>query len=108
MIQTINLHDFRNAFQAAGRGEQFTYEGLGVLFDYLTAYEDDTGEQIDLDVIGLCCEYAESTPEDIARDYDIDLEGIDLADAFKPVLEYLDDTTTVCGTTDDTIIFQLF
>ncbi len=51
MIQTINLHDFRNAFQAAGRGEQFTYEGLGVLFDYLEQYEQDTGEQIELDVI---------------------------------------------------------
>ena len=108
MIQTINLHDFRNAFQAAGRGGQFTYEGLGVLFDYLEQYEQDTGEQIELDVIGLCCEYAESTPEDIARDYDIDLEGIDLADAFQPILEYLDDTTTVCGTTDDTIIYSQF
>ena len=108
MIQTINLHDFRNAFQAAGRGEQFTYEGLEVLFDYLEQYEQDTGEQIDLDVIGLCCEYAESTPEDIARDYDIDLEGIDLADAFKPVLEHLEQHTSICGNTDDTIIFQLF
>ena len=108
MIQTINLHDFRNAFQAAGRGQQFTYEGLEVLFDYLEQLEYDTGNSIDLDVIGLCCDYDESTPEEIARDYDIDLEGIDLADAFKPVIEHLEQETSICGTTDDTIIFQLF
>jgi hypothetical protein len=108
MIQTVNLHDFRNAFQAAGRGEQFTYEGLEVLFDYLEQYEQDTGEQIELDIIALCCEYAEGTPEEIARDYDIDLEGIDLADAFKPVIEHLEQHTSICGTTDDRIIFQLF
>lgn len=59
MIQTVNLHDFRKAFQAAGRGEQFTYKGLGVLFDYLEQLEYDTGSSIDLDVIGLCCDYAE-------------------------------------------------
>jgi len=108
MIQTINLRDFRNAFQAAGRGEQFTYEGLEVLFDYLEQLEYDTGSSIDLDVIGLCCDYAESTPEEIARDYDIDLEGIDLANAFKPVLEYLEEATSVCGMTDDTIIYLQF
>jgi hypothetical protein len=108
MIQTINLHDFRNAFQAAGRGEQFTYEGLEVLFDYLEQYEQDTGEQIELDVIGLCCEYAESTPEDIARDYDIEIDGLDLADAFQPVIEHLEQETSICGTTDDTIIYLQF
>jgi hypothetical protein len=108
MIQTINLHDFRNAFQAAGRGEQFTYEGLEVLFDYLEQYEQDTGEQIDLDVIGLCCEYAEGTPEEIARDYDIEIDGLDLADAFQPVIEHLEQETSICGTTDDTIIYLQF
>jgi hypothetical protein len=108
MIQTINLHDFRNAFQAAGRGEQFTYEGLKVLFDYLEQYEQDTGEQIELDIIALCCEYAESTPEEIARDYDIEIDGLDLADAFQPVIEHLEQHTSICGTTDDRIIFQLF
>jgi hypothetical protein len=108
MIQTVNLHDFRNAFQAAGRGEQFTYEGLEVLFDYLEQLEYDTGSSIDLDVIGLCCEYAESTPEEIARDYDIEIDGLDLADAFQPVLEHLEQQTSICGTTDDTIIYLQF
>jgi hypothetical protein len=108
MIQTINLHEFRNAFQAAGRGEQFTYKGLEVLFDYLEQLEYHTGSSIDLDVIGLCCDYAESTPEEIARDYDIEIDGLDLADAFKPVIEHLEEQTSICGTTDDTIIYLQF
>ena len=35
MIQTINVSDFRDAFKACGRADQFSYEGLGALFDYL-------------------------------------------------------------------------
>jgi len=43
MYQTINSYDFENAFRKAGRHEQFSYDGKKVLFDYLEAYEDDTG-----------------------------------------------------------------
>jgi hypothetical protein len=42
-----------------GRGDQFSYEGLIALFDYLEMLEDDIGEPIELDVISLCCEYSE-------------------------------------------------
>jgi hypothetical protein len=42
-----------------GRGDQFSYEGLIALFDYLEMLEDDIGEPIELDVIGLCCDYSE-------------------------------------------------
>jgi hypothetical protein len=111
MIQTVNLHDFRNAFQAAGRGEQFTYEGLEVLFDYLEQYEQATGEQIELDVIGLCCDYAESTYQEIAKDYDIDFSDCETEeDRRQAVIDYLNDSTTICGELDDeqTIIYQQF
>jgi hypothetical protein len=32
-----------------GRGDQFSYEGLIALFDYLEMLEDDIGEPIELD-----------------------------------------------------------
>jgi hypothetical protein len=57
-----------------GRGEQFSYDGLRVLFEALEEYEDDTGSEVELDVIALCCEYSEDTPEEIAQNYGIDLE----------------------------------
>ena len=55
MIQTITKSEFSTAFHKAGRGNNFTYEGLIALYDYLEDYEDSTGEHIELDVIALCC-----------------------------------------------------
>lgn len=100
MKQSINLHDFRQAFHNMGKGEQFTYKGLAALFDYLEAYEDDTGEQIDLDVIALCCDYCEMTELEIRSAYG--LEDSDSSTAF------LQHHTQVVGTTDTTVIFQNF
>ncbi len=59
MKQTINKSDFREAFAAMGRGDQFSYAGLGALFDYLEELERDTGEEYELDVIALCCDFSE-------------------------------------------------
>jgi hypothetical protein len=58
MYQTINKCDFHDAFTSI-RPNNFSYDGLDALFDYLEQYEEDTGEKIELDVIALCCEYTE-------------------------------------------------
>ena len=58
MKQTVNMYDFERAFKNFDR-DNFSYEGLKALFEYLEEYEDSTGEELELDVIGLCCEYAE-------------------------------------------------
>ena len=57
MKQTVTRYMFRDAFSA--RPNNFSYEGLDALFDYLEDYEDSTGEEIELDPIGLCCEFTE-------------------------------------------------
>ena len=54
----INEHAFIDAFMEC-RPNQFTYEGLEALFEYLEQLESEMGEEIELDVIGLCCEYTE-------------------------------------------------
>lgn len=59
MKQTINFYSFREAFEKLGRENNFTYDGLRALFEYLEEYEECTGEEIELDVIALCCEYIE-------------------------------------------------
>ncbi len=59
MYQNVNFHRFQDAFQNMDRGNNFSYEGLRALFDYLEQLEEDMGEQIELDVIALCCEYSE-------------------------------------------------
>ena len=104
MIQNINLHEFRQAFQDYGKGEQFSYEALELIFEQL---EQETGVPYELDVIALCCDVAEMTAAEVREAYDIDttVEGDgDCAD----VIQHLYDHTSVIGQTDDTIIFFQF
>lgn len=93
MKQTINKFQFRDAFQ--GR-HNFSYDGLGILFDYLEECAPDT----ELDVIGLCCEFAEQMPDAIAADYDFDVDGLDDDAVAKAITDYVNDSTMLCGSTD--------
>lgn len=58
MKNTINIYEFKKWFED-NRPNNFSYEGLNNLFDYLEEYEESTGEQIEFDPIALCCEYTE-------------------------------------------------
>jgi hypothetical protein len=107
MKQTINIHQFRNAFARAGREENFSYEGQEALFDWLESYEEDTGEEIELDVIALCCDFTEYTDLDEAIDYySIDVDS-DEDDKRQQVIEWLQERTTVIEF-DGGIILQDF
>jgi hypothetical protein len=102
MIQTINVSEFRDAFRAYGRHEQFSYEGLGILFDYL----EDIDPGFDLDVIALCCDYSEDSFEDIAEAYGIELpDNEDEIEHKEIVRDYLDNHTSVVGETPNGFIY---
>ena len=98
MIQTINEYDFKDAFRNGQYKNNFSYEGLGALFEYLEEYEDSTGEQVELDIIALCCEYSEYEDlEEYLKDYgtDINKKDYDDDDDFKDaVIEEIQDKTT--------------
>ena len=69
MKQTVQEHDFLDAFRAYGREDQFMRAGLIALYDYLLDYES-SGEEIELDVIALCCDYSEyPTALEAAKEY---------------------------------------
>lgn len=97
MKTTVSRYDFERAFVDAGRKDQFSYEALGLLFDYFEQYEEDTGEEIELDVVAVCCEYYEDTLEDIANNYRIDLVDVDEEDQAEYVRNYLEAHTTLVG-----------
>lgn len=100
MKTTVSIYDFRDAFVRAGRKDQFSYEALELIYNYLEDQENDTGYEYELDVIGLCCELSEDYCEDIAANYSIDIsECIDEQTTIETVLNYLHDETTVIGTT---------
>ncbi len=95
MKTTVNKSEFIDAFRRYDRYDQFGYDALCSLFDYMEQLESDAGEEIELDVIAICCEYSVDSVEDIASSYDIDIEDMDEDEARDAVLEYLNDNTTV-------------
>lgn len=84
IISQVSRYDFEDRFRAI-RPDNFTYEGLKALYQYLEQLSDDIGQDIELDVIALCCEYTEYNDfEELQEDYQ-DIETI----------EELEDHTTV-------------
>ena len=105
MKQAVNFSKFIDDFNAYGRYNQFGYAALEVMFNYLEQLEEDCGEEIELDVIALCCDYSVDSPDDIAAEYGIDLSDCeDNQDKVDAVTEWLNDRTSVCGTTTDDMI----
>lgn len=69
MYININWYDFKNEFQSI-RPDNFSYDGLFALFEYLEDIEAQTGEPIELDVIAICCDFSEyESLEDMQRSY---------------------------------------
>ena len=94
MYTIINRSDFHDAFEV--RPDNFSYEGLNALYDYLTELEDGTDSKIELDIIALCCEYSEDSNENHLANYDLDS------------MEELEEHTTVIKVDDEISIVQGF
>lgn len=109
IVQTLNVYQFRDAFRACGRNDQFSYKGLECLFDYLEQYSEDISEPFELDVVALCCEFYEDTAEAIASNYSIDIEGMDEGEVVDAVREYLEDNTLIVGEhSGNMFVYQVF
>jgi hypothetical protein len=78
------------------RAENFSYEGLNALFEYLEEYEDSCDVVIELDVIALCCDYREDSLETILKEYSIES------------IEDLRNSTQVIEVDETTVIIQAF
>jgi hypothetical protein len=110
MKQTIGFNEFRDAFRAYDRLENFSRQGLELLFDYCEESDPD----MELDVIALCCEYSEESAEDIASSYSIDISHVDNEDddyeeqVFEAVRDYLEDNTTVVGEVAGGFVYAVF
>jgi hypothetical protein len=99
MKTQVNFSTFQSAFENL-RPNNFSYEGLTALYDYLIQLEEDTGEEIELDVIALCCDYSELTELEIRDAY-----GLSDSDSST---EFIQNHSFIVGTTDKTVIFQNF
>lgn len=116
MKTTITSSSLVEAFRNYGRMDNFSVEGLEMLFDYFEQYEQDCGVEMELDVVAICCDFSESSIENIIQDYDIDVSEADDADEEDKldiiqeiVLDYLNDHTSVVGVTSSgDVIYQNF
>lgn len=109
MKQSVTFSRFCDAFRAAGRQDQFTYNGLVALYKHLEEYEEETGEQMTLDVVELCGLYAEGSFDDIAADYDIEAEDPEDPDSVEEaVTDYLRDNSRIVGTVPGGLVYTQF
>ena len=98
IYQTIdNASQFREAFHHAHRKDQFSYDALGLIFDYLS----DCGSDVELDVVAICCEFTENVPLEIAKDHSLYIdESMSESDIRDLVGEFLNNETSIVGETD--------
>ena len=83
MKQTMNEFDFKNEFKKI-RPDNFSYDGLTALYDYLIQYEENCDTELEFDPIAYCCEYTEfDSFKDVKINYDV------------KTLKELEDNTTV-------------
>jgi len=69
MINYITQNEFIDTFKKI-RPDNFSYEGLEVLFEHLEMLEDDLDKQIEFDVIAICCDYSEyENAQELLNDY---------------------------------------
>jgi len=113
MKRNIGFCEFTDAFRDMDR-DNFSYNGLKALYEYLEQFEEDTGEEMELDVIALCCEFSEyDSAVDCINDcgYDCDLSEYDSKEYSdeeeQEALEYLEYRTMVIPF-DGGIIIQDF
>jgi hypothetical protein len=110
MKTTVYFSEFCDYFHKI-RPDNFSYQGLRILFDYLEEVENSCGEESELDVIGICCDFAESDWETIAADYDSSIElDKNLSDDEQKVqvLDFLADHGVLIGETENSIIYRQY
>ena len=100
MKTTVNFSDFVDGFtKLEFRKDQFSYDGLKLIFDYLESFEED-GDEIEFDPVGICSDFTETTVPEFNSDYGTKFSSI------EEIEEYLDQHTSVIGRTEDIIVFE--
>lgn len=100
MKQYVTRWNFRDAFLGSDTYKNnFSYDGLTALFNYLEELEEDTGEEMEFDVVSICCTYSEyENLEEFQECYSDEYESI----------EKLEEYTTVIMIDDESFIVEDF
>jgi len=93
MKQTVSVFQFRDAFlQSDTYKNNFSYEGLAVLFDYLEELEVWQEEEMELDVVAICCDYQEmENVQEFNEQYEQDCKSMEEVDEYHTTIIPIDD-----------------
>lgn len=109
IVQTLSKSSFIDAFKQSSRKDQFSYDALSAIFDYLEDYSDSTGEPVELDIVAICCDWAEMTWQDVALSYGVDLsQCTDDNERIGEVESFLCENTQFCELSDGGFVFIQF
>ena len=104
MKQTVSEYQFKNTFNEC-RPNNFSYEGLSALYDYLMQYEEETGQEIELDVIAICCDFTEYEDlKEFQGEYYDEVQG----DKYEDIEEIEEETIVIPIPDTDGFIIQQF
>ena len=113
MFTHVTNSPFVRKFQKMNRENNFSREGLDVLYKYLEECEASIGEPVKLDVIALCREYSEDTYQNIADAYGVEIEEGDYTEEEKEELlceavrKYLEDKGVLVGEVEGGFVYQV-
>ena len=94
LIKNISVYEFRDTMKAI-RPDNFSYEGLTALYEWLNDLSDNTGQPIEYDPIAICCDFTEyDNWEEFAEGY-TDFECYKLEHLYGFGKEKLKEETTV-------------
>ena len=98
IVDTLTRFRFVDEFQKI-RPNNFSYEGLHALYDYLEELSHDIGQPIEFDPISICCDFREyESFKQLQEDYP-DIEDFD---------ELFQETTVISLEDSDGFIIQQF
>ncbi len=78
MKRHINRYEFIDTFLKSDTYKNnFSYEGLSVLFDWLEEYEEGLESELEFDMVAVCCDFSEyKNIEELKESYN-DIEDMD-------------------------------
>ena len=96
-VSINSVSQFYDQFRRMNRTNHFTYDALGLLYDFLTELDGAA----ELDVVAICCEYSEDTEKAIAASYGLHED--------EDVTAFLEENTLVVGVTSSgNVVYQQF
>jgi len=94
MKTTVSFSDFVDGFTKLDRKDQFSHDGLKLIFDYLE------GEEIEFDPIDICCTYTEYTLDEFNSDYGTKFKTL------QEIEDYVSSRSDTVGMTENSIIIE--